>query len=326
MTEYGTRFGYELMMEARTLFLQEFSDECIIVAPCPHSLSCPFSLPLASKSSPIVTETSIFHSDLSSSPSLSSRSSPSSETEQETNEKEREERSKTEERPRIGERDFCSFVQRIALTKSQRSLRRSLSGQIIMPYCYLVLRRVDPLSMPPPPPPPPPSSSSSSSSSSSETEKEREETKVLDPQNQRFSRVLSPTKKRGKHVLLDLCTPEGKVERKTVPFSLGRFWYRSARSCAPGDGLLFPIAERLSVSTKPKRFDPEYRRLKSSLRNRSEDSSKQSKPKKSTKKSFGKKDKERTKTSRRSRIRELKKSSSSPLDSKSDPNLPHFFV
>ncbi|KAH8692983.1 37S ribosomal protein Rsm22 [Talaromyces proteolyticus] len=46
--------------------------------------------------------------------------------------------------------------------------------------------------------------------------------------------VLSPIKRRG-HVILDLCTPEGKIERWTVPRSFSRQAYHDARKARWGD-------------------------------------------------------------------------------------------
>ncbi|KAK7551593.1 mitochondrial small ribosomal subunit Rsm22-domain-containing protein [Phyllosticta citricarpa] len=46
--------------------------------------------------------------------------------------------------------------------------------------------------------------------------------------------ILSPLKKRG-HVLLDVCTPAGNLERWTVPRSFGRQAYRDARKSRWGD-------------------------------------------------------------------------------------------
>jgi ribosomal protein RSM22 (predicted rRNA methylase) len=46
--------------------------------------------------------------------------------------------------------------------------------------------------------------------------------------------VLPPIKRRG-HVIFDLCTPEGKIERWTVPRSFSRQAYRDARKARWGD-------------------------------------------------------------------------------------------
>jgi ribosomal protein RSM22 (predicted rRNA methylase) len=46
--------------------------------------------------------------------------------------------------------------------------------------------------------------------------------------------ILPPLKRRG-HIVLDLCTPSGKLERWTVPRSFGRQAYRDARKSQWGD-------------------------------------------------------------------------------------------
>lgn len=48
-------------------------------------------------------------------------------------------------------------------------------------------------------------------------------------------RIMMPPLKRQGHIILDLCTPEGKLERWTVPKSRGKLAYRDARKSAWGD-------------------------------------------------------------------------------------------
>src|SRR5436190_10061487 len=56
--------------------------------------------------------------------------------------------------------------------------------------------------------------------------------------------ILSPMKRQG-HVILDVCTPAGKIERWTVPRSFSRQAYRDARKSDWGD--LWALGAKTSV-------------------------------------------------------------------------------
>jgi ribosomal protein RSM22 (predicted rRNA methylase) len=53
-----------------------------------------------------------------------------------------------------------------------------------------------------------------------------------------WPRLISPPLKRGGHVILDVCSSSGYIERMTVPKSQGKIPYRDARKSHWGD--LFP--------------------------------------------------------------------------------------
>jgi ribosomal protein RSM22 (predicted rRNA methylase) len=60
----------------------------------------------------------------------------------------------------------------------------------------------------------------------------------VDPEwyTQRYSRVVAVPLRRTKHVALDLCTPQGTIERRTVARSHGQeYGYRHARKVNWGD-------------------------------------------------------------------------------------------
>jgi ribosomal protein RSM22 (predicted rRNA methylase) len=75
--------------------------------------------------------------------------------------------------------------------------------------------------------------------------------------------ILPPIKRRG-HVIFDLCTPEGKIERWTVPRSFSRQAYRDARKAQWGDlwalGAKTRIPRNLRIGT-PKDEDSKKERL-----------------------------------------------------------------
>lgn len=61
--------------------------------------------------------------------------------------------------------------------------------------------------------------------------------------------VLPPLKRRG-HVILDLCTPAGTLERWTVPRSFSRQAFRDARKSSWGD--LWALGAKTTVPRVPK--------------------------------------------------------------------------
>ena len=68
--------------------------------------------------------------------------------------------------------------------------------------------------------------------------------------------ILHPIKRRG-HVVLDLCTPAGRIERWTVPKSFSKQAYRDARKSQWGDlwalGAKTAIARNIRLGTKDKK-------------------------------------------------------------------------
>ncbi|EFQ97495.1 37S ribosomal protein S22 [Nannizzia gypsea CBS 118893] len=66
---------------------------------------------------------------------------------------------------------------------------------------------------------------------------------VIDPLS--WPRVVLPPIKRKGHVSMDLCTPEGKIERWTVPRSFSKQAYRDARKSSWGD--LWPLGAKTRI-------------------------------------------------------------------------------
>ena len=68
--------------------------------------------------------------------------------------------------------------------------------------------------------------------------------------------ILPPIKRRG-HIILDLCTPAGRIERWTVPKSFGRQAYRDARKSSWGDlwalGAKIRTPRNIRIGNKPKK-------------------------------------------------------------------------
>jgi len=73
-----------------------------------------------------------------------------------------------------------------------------------------------------------------------------------------WGRVVRKPRKRGGHVMLDLCAPDGTLEEEVVSKARGKDWYSSARKVRWGDGFEV-LPERGPRVLKPRKFDKEYR-------------------------------------------------------------------
>lgn len=77
-------------------------------------------------------------------------------------------------------------------------------------------------------------------------------------------RVVLPALKRKQHVIMDVCTPHGKIERWTIPKSFGKQPYRDARKCQWGDlwalGAKTRILRNLKVGESDSREEKKKRR------------------------------------------------------------------
>ncbi|KAK4555253.1 37S ribosomal protein S22 [Recurvomyces mirabilis] len=65
--------------------------------------------------------------------------------------------------------------------------------------------------------------------------------------------ILPPLKRRG-HIILDLCTPSGTLERWTVPRSFGKQAFRDARKSSWGDGWALGAKTRVVRSVRKNKF------------------------------------------------------------------------
>lgn len=77
-------------------------------------------------------------------------------------------------------------------------------------------------------------------------------------------RLVLPALKRKQHVIMDVCTPHGKIERWTVPKSFGKQAYRDARKCHWGDlwalGAKTRILRNLKVGESDSKEEKKKRR------------------------------------------------------------------
>jgi ribosomal protein RSM22 (predicted rRNA methylase) len=51
-----------------------------------------------------------------------------------------------------------------------------------------------------------------------------------------FGKLIRAPIKKGGHVIMDYCSPQGTIERGVVPRSRGSDWYKAARKAQWGDG------------------------------------------------------------------------------------------
>ena len=90
-------------------------------------------------------------------------------------------------------------------------------------------------------------------SSSEDSKNNRVKSPQISPSDSLFfslpRAILPPLKRRG-HVVLDLCTPSGKIERWTVPKSFSKQAYRDARKSKWGD--LWALGAKVRIERSPR--------------------------------------------------------------------------
>ncbi|CAJ0548770.1 Ff.00g023830.m01.CDS01 [Fusarium sp. VM40] len=123
-----------------------------------------------------------------------------------------------------GRKDYCHFSQRFVRPMFYtRMLGNSLNNQGEVEFSYVAIRR---------------GVAKERSITDKEATKqafEGYENSDEHPDMQSLPRAIMPPLKRKGHVTLDLCTPEGKLERWTVPKSFSKLAYHDARKSRWGD-------------------------------------------------------------------------------------------
>ncbi|KAJ4311611.1 37S ribosomal protein S22 [Fusarium piperis] len=123
-----------------------------------------------------------------------------------------------------GRKDFCHFNQRfVRPTFYTRMLGNSQDNQGEVEFSYVALRRGVAKESP------------WTGKQATEEAFKGYENSEAKPDMQTLPRTILPPLKRKGHVTLDLCTPEGKLERWTVPKSFGKVAYHDARKARWGD-------------------------------------------------------------------------------------------
>ncbi|KAM5363699.1 hypothetical protein ACJZ2D_011897 [Fusarium nematophilum] len=123
-----------------------------------------------------------------------------------------------------GRKDFCHFSQRfVRPTFYTRMLGNSQNNQGDVEFTYVALRRGVA------------KGSSLTGKEATEGAFKGYEKSDAKPDMQTLPRMIMPPLKRKGHITLDLCTPEGKLERWTVPKSYSKLAYHDARKSRWGD-------------------------------------------------------------------------------------------
>ncbi|GAB0137848.1 hypothetical protein EsDP_00006101 [Epichloe bromicola] len=124
-----------------------------------------------------------------------------------------------------GRRDYCHFSQRFVRPQfyAQMLGKQANNNQGEVEFSYVAFRRGVP------------KSSNTTGKEATEQAFQGFEHSELAPDMQTLPRLVLPPLKRKGHVTLDLCTPEGKIERWTVPKSLSKLAYHDARKSRWGD-------------------------------------------------------------------------------------------
>ncbi|KAJ3509142.1 hypothetical protein NM208_g15709 [Fusarium decemcellulare] len=123
-----------------------------------------------------------------------------------------------------GRKDFCHFSQRfVRPTFYTRMLGNSQNNQGDVEFSYVAIRRGVA------------KESSLTGKQATEEAFKGFENSDVQPDMQTLPRAIMPPLKRKGHVTLDLCTPEGRLERWTVPKSYSKLAYHDARKSRWGD-------------------------------------------------------------------------------------------
>ncbi|PNY29089.1 Rsm22-cox11 tandem protein 1, mitochondrial [Tolypocladium capitatum] len=123
-----------------------------------------------------------------------------------------------------GRKDYCHFSQRfVQPTFYSKMLGKSTDNRGDVEFSYVVIRRGVP------------KRSSVSGREATERALQGYEASEEQPDMQALPRMVLPPLKRKGHVTLDLCTPEGRIERWTVPKSFSKLAYHDARKSRWGD-------------------------------------------------------------------------------------------
>jgi len=128
----------------------------------------------------------------------------------------------------------CSFSQRLQRPAFVRKTKNVRGGHEDVGYSYVVIRRGSR--------PEVAADLEATSARSDSTDVDSENPTSLDEQTRKeaysWPRLVFPPMKNSGHVILDSCTPEGKIMRLTIPRSQGRQPYYDARKSSWGD--IFP--------------------------------------------------------------------------------------
>lgn len=123
-----------------------------------------------------------------------------------------------------GRQDYCHFSQRfVRPTFYSRMLGSAANNQGEVEFSYVAIRR----GLPKP--------DQTTGKEAVERAFAGYQDSDVKPDMQTLPRLVLPPLKRKGHVTLDLCTPEGKLERWTVPKSFSKLAYHDARKSSWGD-------------------------------------------------------------------------------------------
>ncbi|UNI13779.1 37S ribosomal protein S22 [Purpureocillium takamizusanense] len=136
-----------------------------------------------------------------------------------------------------GRKDYCHFSQRfVRPTFYSKILGNMADNQGDVEFSYVVVRRGVPKSSP------------MTGKEATERAVQGYEASDARPDMQTLPRMVLPPLKRKGHVTLDLCTPEGQIERWTVPKSFSKLAYHDARKSRWGD--LWALGAKTRVARK----------------------------------------------------------------------------
>lgn len=139
----------------------------------------------------------------------------------------------------IGRKDYCHFSQRFVRPSFYtRMLNKKHDNEGEVEFSYVAVQRGVSRS------------GKVRGSEATQLAKEGYENSKDEPDMQTLPRLLLPGLKRKGHVTMDVCTPEGQVERWTVPKSFSKLAYHDARKSRWGD--LWALGAKTRVARTPR--------------------------------------------------------------------------
>jgi len=264
VVEAGTPMGFANVERVRALVLEQDASDCTVVAPCPHDAACPLSSRAAALTAALPSPRGRVEGDTSTGSSLGAGEGEASKA---TSRQGGEQASKAS--------SWCHFTQRISVPSFQKAVeggpRAKKRAFVDWKFSYVALSRKHLISAeraaaagdvqdgearrc---------SSADASSADASSPPGGGGEPKgdvVIDMHKQgsdiavNWGRVVRWPMKRSGHVVLDLCSAEGGMERRVVAKSHGAAGgYRRARELGWGD--VFPFDKFDKAKHRDKKLD-----------------------------------------------------------------------
>jgi len=265
VVEAGTPTGFANVEHVRALLLDQGKGDCHVLAPCPHNGPCP----LSRRSALNAVSSSISPASSTRAPGARKRGKTGLGVENVGVKKGGKADAVVQsEAPLSKATGWCHFSQRVSLPSFQKAAdggaNAKMKAYMDWKFSFVALARKH---LVPPPAPPREAADAADAEATAAVDTaaqhagERHSNGPGNPQDTahpNWGRVLRYPMKRSGHVILDLCTAHGDVERRIIAKSHGATGgYRTARRLNWGDA--FPHSKLAKVPGQPKSTKAEDR-------------------------------------------------------------------